>query len=56
MLEWHYRRSFGLDVGFIDHFNTQLVITPNYSASLISTHFKKSLAHTPSLFQSAVSS
>jgi hypothetical protein len=27
-----YRRGFGLDNGFIDHFNTQLVITPNYSA------------------------
>jgi hypothetical protein len=25
-------RGFGLDVGFIDHFNTQLVITLNYSA------------------------
>jgi hypothetical protein len=24
--------SFGLDIGFIDHFNTQLVITLNYSA------------------------
>jgi hypothetical protein len=26
------RRGFGLDIGFIDHFNTQLVITLNYSA------------------------
>jgi hypothetical protein len=26
------RRSFGLDFGFITHFNTQLVITLNYSA------------------------
>jgi hypothetical protein len=25
-----YRRSFGLDIGFIDHFTTQLVITLNY--------------------------
>jgi hypothetical protein len=24
-----YRRSFGSDVGFIDHFNTQLIITLN---------------------------
>jgi hypothetical protein len=23
--------SFGLDIGFIDHFNTQLIITLNYS-------------------------
>jgi hypothetical protein len=27
-----YRRSVALDIGFIDHFNTQLVITLNYSA------------------------
>jgi hypothetical protein len=26
------RRGFGLDIGFIDHFNTQLVIILNYSA------------------------
>jgi hypothetical protein len=26
------RRGFGLDIGFIDHFNTQLVITLNYSS------------------------
>jgi hypothetical protein len=26
-----YRRGFGMDIGFIDHFNTQLVITFNYS-------------------------
>jgi hypothetical protein len=27
-----YQRGFGLEVGFIDHFNTQPVITLNYSA------------------------
>jgi hypothetical protein len=27
-----FRREFGFDIGFIDHFNTQLVITLNYSA------------------------
>jgi hypothetical protein len=27
-----YRRGFGLDIGFIDHFNTRLVTTLNYSA------------------------
>jgi ethanolamine utilization microcompartment shell protein EutS len=26
------RPGFGLDIGFIDHFNTQLVITLDYSA------------------------
>jgi hypothetical protein len=26
------RRGFGLNIGFINHFNTQLVITLNYSA------------------------
>jgi hypothetical protein len=26
------RRGFGLDIGFIDHFNTQLGTTSNYSA------------------------
>jgi hypothetical protein len=32
VLERDSRRGFGLDVGFIGHFNTQLVITLNYSA------------------------
>jgi hypothetical protein len=27
-----YRRGFGLDIGFIDHFNTQPVIPLNYCA------------------------
>jgi hypothetical protein len=27
-----FRRGFGLDIGFLRHFNTQLVITLNYSA------------------------
>jgi hypothetical protein len=26
-----YRRGFGFDIGFIDHFNTHLIITLNYS-------------------------
>jgi hypothetical protein len=38
---------FGLDIGFIDHFNTQLVITLIIAPSLIST-LHKSLAHTKS--------
>jgi hypothetical protein len=27
-----YRRGFGLEIGFIDHFNTRLANTFNYSA------------------------
>jgi hypothetical protein len=27
-----YQRGFGFDIGFIDHFNTRLVTTLNYSA------------------------
>jgi hypothetical protein len=30
---YDYRRGFGLDIGSIDHFITQFVITLNYSAS-----------------------
>jgi hypothetical protein len=50
-----YRRGFGLEIGFIDHFNTRLVNTLNYSAIAdfhtlqITTPYAKS-------FQSAVSS
>jgi hypothetical protein len=47
-----FRRGFGLDIGFIDNFNTQLVITFNYSAIAD--------LHTPQitiiLFQPSVSS
>jgi hypothetical protein len=50
----NFRRGFGLEFGFIDHFNTRLVTTINYSAIAISTLYK-SLQHTLSL-QSAVSS
>jgi hypothetical protein len=32
VLDWHYRRGFGLDIGFIDHFNTRLVTIFNYSS------------------------
>jgi hypothetical protein len=31
-VECGYRRGFGLDIGFIDHFSAQLVLTLNYSA------------------------
>jgi ethanolamine utilization microcompartment shell protein EutS len=40
-----FRRGFGLNIGFIDHFNTQFVITFNY----------KSTEHTLSLFQPVAS-
>jgi hypothetical protein len=49
------RRGFGLEIGFIDHFNTRLVTTLHYSAiadlhtlQIITAHLKS--------FQSAVSS
>jgi hypothetical protein len=50
------RRGFGLDVGFIDHFNTQLVISLNYSAIANLHALNKSLGYTLSLYQPAVSS
>jgi hypothetical protein len=41
--------GFELDIGFIDHFNTQLVITLNYSATAnFHTHYKITRAHTKS--------
>jgi hypothetical protein len=46
-----YKWSFGLDIGFIDHFNTQLVITLNYGA-ISNFH----ILHTRSLFQPTVPS
>jgi hypothetical protein len=45
-----YRRGFGLDFGFIDHFNTALVTTLNYSAIANSTPNKITLC----LFQLVV--
>jgi hypothetical protein len=50
------RWGFGLDTGFIDHFNTQLVITLNYSTITNFHTLNKSLEHMLSLFQPAVSS
>jgi hypothetical protein len=54
-MESDSRRGFWLDIGFTCHFKTQLVITLNYSTIAISTLYR-SLEHTLSLFQSAVSS
>jgi hypothetical protein len=47
--------GFGLEVGFIDHFNTWLVTAPNYSAITDVHTLQISTAHTKS-FQFAVSS
>jgi hypothetical protein len=33
-----YRRGFGLDIGFIERFNTQLVITFHYIANKLVAH------------------
>jgi hypothetical protein len=49
------RRDFGLEVGFINHFNTRLVITINYSAIADIHTLQITTAHAKSL-QSAVSS
>jgi hypothetical protein len=40
------RRSFGFDIGFIDHFNTRFVIPLNYSDIANIHTLSKSLAHT----------
>jgi hypothetical protein len=50
-----YRQGFGLEIGFTDHFNTQLVITLNYSTIANFHTLQITTAHAKS-FQSAVSS
>jgi hypothetical protein len=42
------RRGFGLDIGFIDHFNIQLVITLNYSAIANLRTLQITIAHAKS--------
>jgi hypothetical protein len=49
------RRGFRLEIGFIDHFNTQLVTTLYYNAFADYHPLKITTAHAKS-FQSAVSS
>jgi hypothetical protein len=49
------RRGFGLDIGFIDHFNKQLVIRINYSAIANFHNLQINTAHAKSS-QSAMSS
>jgi hypothetical protein len=48
------RRDFGLDIGFINHFNTRLVIALNYSA--IANFNNLQITGALSLFQPTVSS
>jgi hypothetical protein len=50
-----YRWGFGLEIGFIGHFNTRLVTTINYSAIADLHTLQITTAHAKS-FQSAVSS
>jgi hypothetical protein len=40
--------SFGLDIGFTDHFNTQFIITRNYSAIAILHTSQFTVTHTES--------
>jgi hypothetical protein len=47
--------GFGLDIGFIDHFNIQPVITLNYSA-IVNFHNSQLTTARAKLFQPAVSS
>jgi hypothetical protein len=48
-----YRQGFGLEIGFIDHFNIRLVSTLNYSAIANFHTLRITTAHAKS-FQSAV--
>jgi hypothetical protein len=50
-----FRPAFGLETGFIEHFNTRPVITINYSAIADLHNLQFSTAHTKS-FHHAVSS
>jgi hypothetical protein len=40
------RQGFGSDIGFIDHFNTQLLITINYSTIADLHNLQITTAHT----------
>jgi hypothetical protein len=48
-MECDYRRGFGLEIGFFDHFNTQLVTTLNYNA-IADLHILKFPQHTLGLY------
>jgi hypothetical protein len=56
MYESDYRRGFGLDIRFIDRFNTQLLITLNDSTIANFHTLQITIAHALSFFQPAVSS
>jgi hypothetical protein len=45
------RRSFGLEIGFIDHFNTRLVTALNYSAIADIHNLQITTAHAKSFSQ-----
>jgi hypothetical protein len=49
------RRGLGLDIGFVDHFDTLLVITLNSTAIAYCHKLNKSLAQTLSVFELAAS-
>jgi hypothetical protein len=51
-MENDYRRGFGLEIGFIDHFNTRIVTTLNYSA-IANLHTLQITTARPKPFQSA---
>jgi hypothetical protein len=48
------RQGFGFGIGFIDHLNTQLAVTLNYSANAYFPTLQIARAHA-SIFQTAVS-
>jgi hypothetical protein len=45
----NYRRGFGLEIGFIDHFKERLVTTINYSAIAHFLNLQIATAHATSL-------
>jgi hypothetical protein len=55
MIMGDYQRGFRLEIGFIDHFNTRLVTTLNYSVIANFHTLQITTIHAKS-FQSAVSS
>jgi hypothetical protein len=48
------RRGFGLDIGFLDHYNTRLVITLNYSAIANFQTLQNTRSHVMSLPVSSI--
>jgi hypothetical protein len=50
-----YRWGFGFEIGFVDHFNTRIVITFNYSATADFHTLQIAAAHAKSFQSAAVS-